>query len=119
MNRLIEFKKPTIFQKEMLTLLSSLLNGKELKEIRNTFAAIDSDSSGAISLSELCNGFRSSGALMKEDEFKLDDIMKRVDFNEDGEINYSEFVSGTLDRKLMNKENLWKVFKYLNTSNSN
>lgn len=116
MSRLIEFKKPSSFQKEMLTLLASLLNGKELKEIRETFAAIDVDSSGSISLSELCQGFRSSGALMGGDERQLDDIMKRVDFNEDGEINYSEFVSGTLDQKLMNKENMWKVFKYLDTS---
>ena len=41
--------------------------------------------------------------------------MKQVDFNEDGEINYSEFVSGTLDTKLLSKSNLWKVFKYLDT----
>lgn len=41
--------------------------------------------------------------------------MRQVDFNEDGEINYSEFISGTLDTKLLNKPNLWKVFKYLDT----
>jgi len=36
-----------------------------------------------------------------------------VDFDENGEINYSEFVSGTLDRTLLNQENLRKVFMYL------
>jgi hypothetical protein len=46
----------------------------------------------------------------------VDNIMKRVDFDEDGEINYSEFVSGALDRTLMSKENLWKVFKYLDSA---
>jgi Ca2+-binding EF-hand superfamily protein len=44
----------------MLTLLASLLNGKELKEIRETFAAIDADSSGSISLAELCLAFKES-----------------------------------------------------------
>ena len=42
--------------------------------------------------------------------------MKRVDFDQNGEINYSEFISGTLDRNLLSKENLWKVFKYLDTN---
>jgi Ca2+-binding EF-hand superfamily protein len=42
----------------MLILLASLLNGKELKEIRDTFSAIDIDSSGSISLHELCQAFK-------------------------------------------------------------
>lgn len=47
------FKKPSIFQKEILLLIGTLLNSKELKEIRDTFAAIDADSSGTITLAEL------------------------------------------------------------------
>ena len=47
----------------MLTLLSSLLNGKELKEIRETFLAIDADSSGSISLAELCDAFKIMGSM--------------------------------------------------------
>ena len=43
--------------------------------------------------------------------------MKKIDFDENGEINYSEFISGALDRNLLSKENLWKVFKYLDTNN--
>ena len=46
-------------------------------------------------------------------EEDLQDLMKRIDFDENGEINYSEFISGALDRTLLCKENLWKVFKYL------
>lgn len=55
------FKKPNAFQKEILLLLAGLLNGKELKEIRDTFAAIDIDSSGTISLAELCEAFKQAG----------------------------------------------------------
>jgi Ca2+-binding EF-hand superfamily protein len=42
-------------------LLGALLNSKELKEIRETFSAIDQDSSGAISLKELENAFKQAG----------------------------------------------------------
>ena len=94
-------------------LLAALLNGKELKEIRETFAAIDSDSSGSISITELCQAYKEAGGQVLEQDVEVDDIMKRVDFDNNGEINYSEFISGTLDRNLLTKDNLWKVFKYL------
>lgn len=51
---------------------------------------------------------------MRED---VDEIIKKVDFDQNGEITYSEFISGTLDRNLLSKDNLWKVFKYLDTDN--
>lgn len=41
--------------------------------------------------------------------------MKKIDFDENGEINYTEFISGALDRTLLNRESLWKVFKYLDS----
>lgn len=51
-------------------------------------------------------------------DINLDEIIKRVDFDKNGEINYSEFISGSLDRSHLCKENLMKVFKYLDTENS-
>lgn len=87
------------------------MNEKEIKEIRETFSAIDADSSGSISLDELCTAFKSAGQTKKDED--VDDIMKKIDFDENGEINYTEFISGALDRTLLCKENLWKVFKYL------
>jgi calcium-dependent protein kinase len=94
-------------------LLATLLNGKELKEIRETFSAIDIDSSGSISLSELCDAYRQAGQIRRNED--VDNIMKRVDFDDNGEINYSEFISGTMDRTLMSRDNLGKVFKYLDS----
>jgi len=41
-----------------------------------------------------------------------------VDFDQNGEINYSEFVSCTLDRTLLSTQNLLKVFSYLLDSSS-
>jgi len=61
LKRLAMFKKPNLFQREILLLLAALLNGKELKEIRETFAAIDSDSSGSISIAELCSAYQLAG----------------------------------------------------------
>lgn len=51
---------------------------------------------------------------MRKDE-DVDDIMKKIDFDQNGEINYSEFISGALDRTLLSRDNMWKVFKYLDS----
>ena len=75
--------------------LAALLNSKELKEIRDTFSAIDADSSGAISMKELHNAFKQAGEFRRDED--INEIIKKVDFDHNGEINYSEFVSGTLD----------------------
>ncbi len=64
---------------------------------------------------ELHNAFKQAGDIVKDED--IDEIIKKVDFDQNGEINYSEFISGTLDRKLMSKDNLWKVFKYLDSDN--
>jgi hypothetical protein len=115
LTRLALFKKPSAFQQEVFLFLAALLNSKELKEIRDTFSAIDEDSSGAISMKELHNAFKQAGEFRRDED--INEIIKKVDFDHNGEINYSEFVSGTLDRSLLSKDNLWKVFKYLDTEN--
>ncbi|TNV85162.1 hypothetical protein FGO68_gene11276 [Halteria grandinella] len=110
LTRLAMFQKPNLFQKEILLLLGALLNSKQLKEIRDTFSAIDADSSGTITLAELSAAYQQAGG---EAPPNLKEIIKRVDFDENGEINYSEFVSSTLDRTLLNRENLLKVYRFL------
>ena len=108
LRRLALFKRPNLFQKEILLLLAGLLKSKDIKEIRDTFSAIDLDSSGAITLNELKAAFSST-----HNQQDLEEILKQVDFDDNGEINYSEFVSSTLDRTLLSRHNLLKVYRYL------
>ena len=42
--------------------------------------------------------------------------MKNIDFDNNGSINYTEFLSGTLDRNILFKEeNLQSLFKFLDS----
>ena len=84
--RLMMFKKPNAFQKEILLVLSTLLNGKELKEIRETFTAIDVDHSGGISLDELCKAYKDTQGKIEVEQNEVDNIMDKVDFDNNGEI---------------------------------
>ena len=99
----------------MLISLASLLNGKEIKEHRETFTAIDVDSSGGITREELKNAYRQAGQVCTTEE--AGDIISRVDFDHNGEITLSEFISGTLDHH-MTTENLYKVFRFFCPSSS-
>ncbi len=67
-------------------MLSTLLNGKELKEIRETFDAIDVDNSGGISLDELCKAYKDTQGKIEVGERQVDGIMDNVDFDNNGEI---------------------------------
>jgi Ca2+-binding EF-hand superfamily protein len=78
----------------------------------DTFQAIDEDQSGLISADELKLAFKKHQALSHLDSDKLiDQIMKTIDYDNNGSINYTEFLSGTLDPKvLFNEENLRSLF---------
>ena len=52
-------------------------------------------------------------------EEEIESIIRRVDYDNNGEINYSEFLSGTIDQKLINETNLFQLFKFLDAFNTN
>jgi calcium-dependent protein kinase len=78
----------------------------------DTFQAIDSDHSGLISADELKAAFKKITTLQHQDSDKMiDQIMKTIDYDNNGSINYTEFLSGTLDPKvLFNEENIHSLF---------
>jgi len=60
-------------------------------EMKAAFKVFDRDGSGTISLDELRNVMKSFGEILTDDE--LDSMIKEVDKNGDGSIDYEEFVS--------------------------
>jgi len=60
-------------------------------EMKSAFRVFDLDGSGTISLEELRRVMKSFGEILTEDE--LDSMIKEVDKNGDGSIDYEEFVN--------------------------
>lgn len=87
------------------------LDPELFKSSRETFFAIDSDYSGLISVNELHDVLKSFGP----DEEEAKSILDKVDYDKNGEINYSEFLSGTLTKEHLSKDNIQKLFKFLDT----
>jgi calcium-dependent protein kinase len=63
--------------------------------LKNAFRELDTDNSGTLSMTEI----KSAMMEMKIPQAELEQIFKNVDFNHDGEINYSEFLAVTVDRR--------------------
>ncbi len=78
---------------------------------------MDRDQTGLINAEELKNALVDGGLNLPQDE--IDRIMKDVDFQGNGKINYSEFLAATLSVKnVLNEELLFALFKHFDTDDS-
>jgi len=92
-------------------LVSYLASTEEQNQLLKTFEALDENGDGQLSREELIKGYRT---FMHSDdpEAAVDAIMKEVDNNNSGYIDYTEFVIATVNRKnMLKKEKLEAAFK--------
>lgn len=76
---------------------------------------MDKDNSGTLSIEEIKEAFRKNN--LTEEELNL--LFRNLDFNDDGEINYTEFLAATVDRKqALNCANLKFAFHHFDSDNS-
>lgn len=57
MNKIRDIKKPTKLHFELLSLITTFLSDEEVKKIRETYQAIDTDNSGEIEADELVEAY--------------------------------------------------------------
>ena len=78
---------------------------------------MDKNSDGKLSREELIEGYRATLGDLAEEE--VDKIMRIADIDGSGEIDYSEFVVATMDkRKLLSNEKLEAAFNLFDKDNS-
>eukprot|EP00921_Rhytidocystis_pertsovi_P007481 GHVQ01012439.1.p1 GENE.GHVQ01012439.1~~GHVQ01012439.1.p1 ORF type:complete len:461 (-),score=60.74 GHVQ01012439.1:2155-3537(-) len=115
-------------QAAMLYMGSKLTTTEETKEMSNIFKKIDKNGDGQLDRSELIEGYKELMKLKGEDvckvdvaivEAEVDHVLASVDFDKNGYIEYSEFLTVAMDRKaLMSKERLQRAFKMFDVDNS-
>lgn len=100
--RIKELKSLKRLQQEILLILVSLIDENQFQENKHTFQTIDVDHSGSIDKQELKKALT---FLLQErfEDREFDELVDKLDFDKDGQISYSEFLSCTLAKKHLDR----------------
>ena len=93
------------------------MNDYEIKAIKETFNALDTENVGFVDFICLKEGYKRANLNIEEEE--LISIFEKIDYNKDGKIDYIDFLSASCDYNiLLNKESLINAFNYFDFDNS-
>jgi len=112
---LSNFRTMNKFKKAALNVIANRLSEDKIKALRETFMQLDGNGDGLVNAAELRTGLQEAG--ITELPASLDEILKAVDSDGGGTINYTEFLAATLDKKkYLNEETLWSAFCAFDTN---
>ncbi|KAE8725549.1 Calcium-dependent protein kinase 29 [Hibiscus syriacus] len=118
LSRLKQFRVMNKLKKLALKVIAENLSSEEeIKGLKQMFKNIDTDESGTITLEELRNGLARLGSKLTEPEIKQ--LMDAADVDNSGTIDYLEFITATMHRhRLEREENIVEAFKFFDKDNS-
>lgn len=111
---LANFKTTSKLQQATLSYIASnLTTCQEINELKKAFVILDENGDGRLSISELKNGFENLRISCAVD---IDRIVRQCDMDNNGMIDYSEFITATLDwGKHLTQDMLEMAFKAYDT----
>ncbi|KAE8728688.1 Calcium-dependent protein kinase 21 [Hibiscus syriacus] len=117
LSRLKQFRAMNKLKKLALKVIAENLSEEEIKGLKAMFKNMDTDKSGTITYEELKAGLARLGSKLSEAEVKQ--LMEAADVDGNGTIDYIEFISATMNRYRLEKdEHLYKAFQYFDKDNS-
>lgn len=112
--RLKQFQGASKMKKAILSYLASRVTEDEIKENITMFNMIDKNHDGYITLRELKKGLSDTNMDPKE----IETILMSIDTDNNGAINFNEFIAATLDASIYKDyEKLEKAFKFFDKDN--
>jgi len=104
------FRSQNKFKKAALHVIAGQLNEDQIKALRQVFLQLDKNGDGSLTIIEMKSGLADAG--LKDIPPDLEQILKDVDVDGSGIIDYTEFLAATLDKKQFVKEDvLWSAFR--------
>ncbi|EOA34990.1 hypothetical protein CARUB_v10020082mg [Capsella rubella] len=115
--RMKQFRAMNKLKKLALKVIAENLSEEEIKGLKQMFKNMDTDSSGTITFDELRSGLHRLGSKLTESEIKQ--LMEAADVDQSGTIDYIEFITATMHRhRLEKEENLIEAFKFFDKDRS-
>jgi Ca2+-binding EF-hand superfamily protein len=98
-----------------MNLLVKMATEREIEGLREQFMRMDKDKTGDITPAELKDALNEAQVHLADDR-ELDNILAEVDYHGDKKINYSEFLSATIQVKsILTEERLHSIFNQFDT----
>jgi len=102
-------------EKAAINAAAHRLKDDKIATLRTSFQKMDKNGDGVLSAQELCEGLRESGVGVSE----LMDILKDVDMDGDGVIEYTEFVAATYEfQQSMQEHAVLDIFRMFDQDGS-
>jgi calcium-dependent protein kinase len=106
MEALKKFQHHKKLKQAALTAIAVQANPNDIKQLKETFKALDRNGDGFLTLEELKQGMSD---IKNADEIL--ELMKAADTDNSGTINYTEFIAATIDAQVfLREENLRAAF---------
>lgn len=115
-------------QAALLYMGSKLTTNDETRKLTEIFHRMDKNGDGQLDRNELIEGYREllkakgsdiSALNNSQVEYEVDQVLAAVDFDKNGYIEYSEFLTVAMDRKtLLSADRLERAFKMFDTDGS-
>ncbi|EEF43871.1 calcium-dependent protein kinase 21 [Ricinus communis] len=117
LSRMKQFRAMNKLKKLALKVIAESLSEEEIKGLKVMFRNMDTDKSGTITYEELKTGLARLGSRLSETEVKQ--LMEAADVDGNGTIDYIEFISATMHRyRLERDEHLYKAFQHFDKDSS-
>ena len=103
-------------RKAVLTYIASRLSEEEIKKIKAIFQSIDIDNDGKLSLEEMKKAVSLADGMKIED---IEKLFKSIDTDNSGNIEYTEFISASIEKNIyLKEEKLKEAFKLFDADGS-
>lgn len=117
LERIKKFSAMNRLKKEALRVIALNLPSEEIAGLKQMFVCMDTDNSGTITVDELRQGMKRMGTKIPDSELRA--IMNAADVDQNGAIDYEEFLTATIHMNKLNKEEvLLQAFEHFDADKS-
>merc|ERR1719277_1641136 len=108
LENLKNFKQTTKLKKVALSILAQQLKDEHLSQLKAVWTMMDNNKDGTLTIDELRLGMDKIGATFPD----MEKILRAIDTDGSGKVDYTEFIAATLDHKeYTSKSVLWQAFR--------
>merc|ERR1712190_621030 len=109
-DNLRSFRSQNKLKKAALHIIAGQLNEDQIKALRETFMSLDKNGDGCLTVVEMKEGIAKAG--LKDIPQDLQQIMVDIDSDGSGQIDYTEFLAATLDKRVyLQEDTCWSAFR--------